>query len=166
MQNTAAEETRTALLTITLASKARFTAAYEAANVTFAQRDARTFASLGVAVSLKWLAADIMSDPDQIVNSAVTTALAAFARDDRFNQDTVVGYRVILNPHGETVIWLMIESSSRKGRGYLLSWHRGMEILAVVSGAPTTGLYMWGFSRLRAVEPCEGAVMVYDWTDI
>lgn len=84
--------------------------------------------------------------------------------DVRFS-GRVAAYRLLRNPMGELVAWLEI-ASGKPGRGYLVSYYPAEQRLAVSSGAPTDGLYMWGQTRLRAVQPCEGAEVVRDWTQL
>lgn len=155
MTNTAAA------LTVTIAS-ASFTAVYGPDALDIAKRDARTIADRGAAVSLKRIS--IEAAESQEMTGEIVIALAKFARDERFNNDRVISYRIITTEAGVPVVWLMIASNDKNGRGYIVHSSRTFDSMEVVSGAPTHGLYMWGFARLSKIEPIETATIAQDWT--
>lgn len=151
--------TRTALLACSFASSA-LVAAFPVDAVATACATARTLADAGHVVTLSWTANTI----DDKGGGVVLAAVAVFLGDARFS-GRVAAYRLLRNPMGELVAWLEI-ASGKPGRGYLVSYYPAEQRLAVSSGAPTDGLYMWGQTRLRAVQPCEGAEIVRDWTQL
>lgn len=146
------------VLTVTLAS-GTFAAVYTADDLGAAQRDARTLLDAGHTVSLRRAA----EGTEQAVDGDVVIALAKHARDTRFAGDRPVAYRVIRTEVGATVVWLMLAGETR-GRGYIIHSSRAFDSMQSVSGAPTQGLYMYGFARLRTVQPVESAAIVRDWT--
>lgn len=153
--------TRTALLTVTF-SHTNVCAAFAADDVASACTLARKLADAGHAVTLNW-SADVIDDRGE---GTVCAALAAVAASDRF-PGKVVAFRLLRNSDGEIVVWLQVTPpGAPAGRGYLLGYYPPADRLTIVSAAPTSGLYMWGQTRLRAHEPVEGAVIVQDWRSL
>lgn len=154
--------TRTALLSVTFPTRTVLNAAFDvgAEHVATACALARTIADAGFRVEMNWTP-DVCDDKG---GGVVLAAVAAFLGDARFS-GRVAAYRLLRNPMGELVAWLEI-ASGKPGRGYLVSYYPAEQRLAVCSGAPTDGLYMWGSARLRTVQPCEGAEIVRDWTQL
>ena len=151
--------TRTALLSVVF-PRAVLVSAHTVDAVAVACATARTLADAGHKVQLNWTASEI----DDKGEGVVLAAIAAFEADARF-AGTVVAYRLLRNFEGELVTWLQV-ASGKPGRGYLLAFYPPAARLQLCSGAPTDGLYMWGTTRLRAVEPCEGAQTVREWIEL
>lgn len=149
---------RFAVLTIAASETRReMRAVVPAEQVKTLQEAARALHDVGFTVTLKWGTA-----PDSAPVEVVQAMVQAYG----FGPGKPVAYRLVRNPYGEVVVWLIMEQA--KGRGYMVA--RGPSgTMQTIMGAPVYGnpRYHWGIGRCKKADALvDGAAFISEWIDL